>query len=387
MGLEQCARLQARDAIEAWNAIAGLGIGRESHPSMCAMRYPIPALKNDLLLRAINHLPVPRVPVWMMRQAGRSDPEYLAYRERVGLDLHALFRSVEHAVAISLLPRRIGVDAIILYQDILTPLEPMGADFHFRPGPVLAAPVNHVEAVRALRGYDPADCLRFVAEGIGGVKRELAGGLPLLGFAGAPFTLAAFLIKGSSPMGGLAQALSFAREQPRAFGDLIERLTDMTIAYLRYQIESGVHAVQLFESVGDLIPDAEYARYAHPSHQRIFAALPPGVPAILFVKGSPFPERMLESGAGVLSVAENVSLGDLLRRGAGRIAVQGNVDNRLLAEGEAGAIDRAVAQCIADSGGRGHILNLSHGLLAETPFENVQRFVTAAHKIAFEHLA
>lgn len=351
------------------------------------MPYPIPVLENDLFFRAVNHLPVPRVPVWMMRQAGRSDPEYVAYRARAGLGLHALFRSAEHAVPISLLPRRFGVDAIILYQDILTPLEPMGADFGFSPSPVLEVPIRRADQVRALKGFDPTVRLGFIADSIRGVLRELGGALPLLGFAGAPFTLAAFLIKGASPMGGLQETLAFAREQPEAFRELIDCLTAMTIDYLRFQIASGVQAVQLFESVGDLIPDAEYVRYAHPSHERIFAALPPEVPAILFVKGSPYPDRMLESGAGVLGLNGNVSLGDLLRRGGGRIAVQGNVNNRLLVDGPESAIDAAVAACIADSGGRGHILNLDHGLLAETPFAHVRRFVDAARKVTLQHLS
>ncbi len=351
------------------------------------MPFPIPELKNDLLLRAVNHQPVPRVPVWMMRQAGRSDPEYTAYRERVGLSLHELFRSPEHAVAISLLPRRIGVDAIILYQDILTPLAPMGADFHFRPGPQLEAPIRDAARARALRPYEPEARLDFVGESIRGVLAALGGELPLLGFAGAPYTLAAFLIKGSSPMGDLSETVAFAREQPQVFGELIALLTDMTVAYLRYQSAAGVHGVQLFESVGDLIPPDQYEAFAQPSHERIFAELPPELPSFLFVKGSPFPDSMLRSGAAVLSLGEGVSLGDLLRRGGGRVAVQGNVDNRLLLEGSPADIDRAVAECIADAGGRGHILNLNHGLLADTPFENVQRFVQAARRIEFEHLA
>jgi uroporphyrinogen decarboxylase len=349
------------------------------------MRYPIPPLRNDLLFRAVNHLPVPRVPVWMMRQAGRCDPEYVAYRERTGLDLHALFRDAEHAAAITLLPKRIGVDALILFQDILTPLEPMGADFQFRPGPWLAEPVRSARRVRALRAYDPAERLGFIAGSVRAVLKVLAGELPLLGFAGAPFTLAAFLIQGASPLGGLSGTLAFAREQPEAFAELIERLTEMTAAYLRFQIESGVHAVQLFESVGELIPRPLYERYAQPSHERIFAALPPQVPAILFVKDSPFPELMLKSGAGVLSLGERSSLGDLLRRGGGRIAVQGNVDHRILVKGGTDEIDAAVRACIADSGGRGHVLNLSHGLLAETPFAHVKRFVEAARRVTLPH--
>ena len=348
------------------------------------MPYPIPPLANDLFFRAVNHLPVPRVPVWLMRQAGRSDPEYLAYREWAGLTLHELFRSPEHAAALSLLPRRIGVDAIILYQDILTPLEPMGADFHYSPGPKLAEPMGRVDRIAALREYDPADHLGFIGESIRGVRESLGGELPLLGFAGAPFTLAAFLVAGESPMGDISEVLAFLAKEPAAFGGLMDKLTRMTCAYLRYQVQAGAQAVQLFESVGDLVPRPVYERYVQPSHEAIFAALPPEVPAILFVKGSPFPDLMLASGAGVLSLGGGESLGDLLRRGGGRIAVQGNVDNRLLAEGSGEAVEAAVRACLADSGGRGHILNLNHGLLPETPFENVRRFVEAARNVTFE---
>jgi len=337
------------------------------------------SVQHTLLLRAVRHEPVPRVPVWLMRQAGRSDPAYLAYRDRTGLDLHALFRSAEHAFALSLLPRRFGVDAIVLYQDILTPLEPMGADFRFVPGPVLAQPIRDAAAVR-LKSCDPAARLPFIGEAIHALKRELGSDLPLIGFAGAPFTLAAFLIEGSSP-GSIERTLAFASEQPQAFGDLMERLTRMTVDYLNYQAACGADVLQLFESVGDGIPRALYERFAQPSHQRIFGALNPALPAILFVKGSPYPDLMLESGAAVLSVGTNVSLRDLLARGKGRIAVQGNVDNRVLAAGTARRVAEAVRSCIAESGGRGHVLNLNHGLLPETPPANVLAFVQAARAV------
>ncbi|MCH8075007.1 MAG: uroporphyrinogen decarboxylase family protein [SAR324 cluster bacterium] len=336
---------------------------------------PLP--ENDLLLRAIEGHLVPRAPVWMMRQAGRSDPEYLAYRERAGLPLEVLFRSPEHAMAISLLPRRFGVDAIIIFQDILTPLAPMGAVFEFTPGPNLAEPLRHERQIGDLRAYQPGDALGFFAESIRGVLGELGGELPLLGFAGAPFTLAAFLIEGKSP-GRMERTLAMAREQPAAFERLIDRLTTMTIDYLNFQAEAGVHAVQLFESVGDQIPRDLYETHAHPSHQRIFAGLKAGLPSILFVRESPFPELMMDSGAAVLSVGAGTSLKALLEQGAGRFAVQGNVDNRLLVEGTPEDVAKAVRSCLAETGGRSHILNLSHGLLPETPFENVLAFVQAA---------
>ena len=341
------------------------------------------SIKPDhLLLRAIHGAAVPRVPVWLMRQAGRCDPAYRAYREQAGLGLHALFRHPQHATAISLLPRRFGVDAIIMYQDILTPLEPMGADFDFAPGPVLAPPLRHTSQVAALRPYDPVRELPYVHEEITAIRRDLAGTLPLLGFAGAPFTLAAFLIEGGSP-GAMPHTLAFAQEQPAAFSDLIERLTRMTVDYLALQVESGVDAVQLFESVADGVPAPLYERYVQPSHERIFAALPTGTPGILFAKGSPFPERMVQTGAAVVSVSDGVDLARLRASSGGKVAVQGNVDNHILATGSPAQVAEAARVCIRAGGGRGHILNLNHGVLPETPLENVLAFVAAAREVTF----
>ena len=333
---------------------------------------------NALLLRAIRHEPVPRVPVWLMRQAGRSDPEYQAYRKQCGLDLYTLFRSPEHAVRISLLPRRIGVDAIIMYQDILTLLEPMGAVFRFSPGPVLETPIAHADQVDALRHFDPAQEMAYVGQTLDGLGAELQGELPILGFAGAPFTLAAFLIHGASPMQHMERVIAFARDQGTAFERLIDKLTDLSIDYLNYQISSGAQAVQVFESIGDQIPRDLYERFAQPSHERIFSGLAGNAPGILFVKGAPFLDLMADSGAAVLSVGEQANLGELLKPGSRRYAVQGNVNNRILAEGTPAEVATAVRDCIVQSGGRGHILNLSHGVLPQTPWENVCRFVESA---------
>ena len=342
------------------------------------MPFPIPTLANDLLFRAINHQPVPRVPVWLMRQAGRADPEYRAYRERVGLSLHALFRSPEHAVAISLLPKRFGVDAIIMFQDILTPLAPMGADFQFDPGPKLAKPIRTARQIEALQPYAVAHRLGFVEETLKGLRQALGDELPLLGFAGAPFTLAAFLIEGGSPPPGLETTLALLEEQPEAFALLMERLTTVTVDYLNFQVASGAHAVQVFESVGDQIPREIYQRFAQPAHERIFAELDRKAPGFLFVKGSPYTDLMLKSGAAVLSLGANTSLRAVLDQAQGRVAVQGNVNNEVLAHGTPAQVDLAVRSCVAATGGRGHILNLNHGLLPETPLENLTRFFQAA---------
>jgi uroporphyrinogen decarboxylase len=316
----------------------------------------------------------------MMRQAGRSDPEYLAYRERVGLSLYELFRSPEHAVPISLLPRRIGVDAIIIYQDILTPLEPLGAVFYFTPGPVLSDPIRSAGQVDQLTAFDPSRRLGFFQTAIQGALRELDGELPLLGFAGGPFTLAAFMIEGKSPPLELPNTLVFLRDQPQAFSKLMDLLTTMTVEYLTFQGAAGAHAVQLFESLGDRVSREIYETHIQPSHQRIFSRLPDSLPSILFVRDSPFPDLMLDSGADAVSLGSKTSLKEIQERARGRIAVQGNVDNRLLVTGTPEEIARATVSCLKETGGQGHILNLSHGLLPETPFENVLSFVRTARE-------
>lgn len=315
-----------------------------------------------------------------MRQAGRSDPAYRAYRERVGLALEALFRSPAHSAAISLLPQRFGVDAIILFQDILTPVTPMGTAFRFAPGPRLDTPIRSPEQVRALRSVRVEHALAFVGEAIQRVLTQLQSALPLIAFAGAPFTLAAFLVEGHSPMAGMPHTLALAQDHPAAFADLIDRLSELTADYLVYQVQQGAHVVQLFESLGPLIPEELYMRYAFPSHQRIFSALPAQTPSILFVREAPWIDALIDSGASAISVGAGTDLRRLQQRCAGRVAIQGNVDQRLLAQGPPQAIDAAVQACIEAGGGRGHILNLAHGVLPETPFEHVQRFVQAAKR-------
>ncbi len=332
-------------------------------------------LKNDLIIRAARRERTERTPVWLMRQAGRFDPQYRAIRERSDLPLEQTFRSPELATEISLLPKRLGVDAIIFFQDILTPLGPMGAEFVFRPGPVLENPPSNRSDVDALRDYDPASELDFVVRTLGMVRRELNGEMPLLGFAGSPLTLAFFLIEGKSPGNDPQIARAMMRSDPALFHHLLDKLAGMTARYLALQIESGADAVQLFESVGDLLTEAEYREFAHPYHVKVFNELAAKVPTILFVKEQRLLELMSESGAAVLSVGSCVDLAEAKRLYGDKVALQGNVDNRLLAEGTRDAIDEAVRACVLAGGHRGHILNLNHGLLKDTPFDNVCRLI------------
>ena len=335
-------------------------------------------MKNDLLLRAARRERTVRTPVWLMRQAGRFDPRYGEIRRKYDLPLEELFRRPDAAAEISLLPGRLGVDAIIFFQDILTPLAPMGAGFVFRPGPVLETPLREPSDIEALRPYDVDSHLGFVTETLKLVAGALDGELPLLGFAGAPLTLAFFLIEGRSPGVEADRALGMMRSDPSTFRRLLRLLTDMTVDYLKLQVEAGVDAVQLFESLADRVSPEEYSEFALPCQVEIFSRLGSGVPRILFAKDLPSVDPMAASGADVLSIGSRLDLAEAGRRYGDRFALQGNVDNYLLRDGSLEEIAAAVRACVEAGGNTGHILNLGHGILKDTPFENVRQFIETA---------
>ena len=338
------------------------------------------ALKNEILVRVLNHLPVDRIPVWIMRQAGRTDPEYIQLRKNDSRALEELFLDPETAIKISLLPKRLGVDAIIMFQDILTPLTPAGAGFRFAPGPILEEPVRTFSQVKALRAVDPEIHLQTVAQILKGLNAELNGELPVLGFAGSPMTLAFFLIAGKSPNRKIEEVLAFVEEKPAITEALLDLLTEMTVDYLNYQIVSGADAVQLFESFAEVIPLEIYKKYVQPTHEKIFSSLIPTTPSILFTKESPHLDLMLQSGASVLSVGNCIDLAQAKKRDP-KMIFQGNVDNQILADGTKEEITKAVRKCFEQCGRKNHILNLNHGLLERTPFENVQHFVDVAKEL------
>ncbi|MEX2015479.1 MAG: uroporphyrinogen decarboxylase family protein, partial [Candidatus Hydrogenedentales bacterium] len=311
---------------------------------------------NDLFLRAARGERTPRPPIWLMRQAGRTDPAYNALREEVGLPLEDLFRHPELAARISLLPQRIGVDAIIYFQDILTPLGPMGAPFVFRPGPVTERPVRSAAEVSRLRRYDVAQELPFIPETFRLVYQELGGELPVLGFAGAPLTLLVFLAEGRSFGNSAKHAMAFLREDAATAHELLALLTDITIDYLRLQIGAGAVAVQLFESAAHLLTPALYREFALPYQQRIFDAIEhDGAFTIMFAREWEDIDLLNASGADILSLHSRISISDARGRvGKGRV-IQGNLDNRLLCEGSWEDIERAALACIQSGERRGHI--------------------------------
>lgn len=350
-----------------------------------SLRFPMPSLKNDLLLRVFNRLPVSRVPVWMMRQAGRSDPAYREIREKDGRPLEQLFMDVEKSIEISLLPKRIGVDAIIMFQDILTPLYPMGASFKFRPGPVLDTPFQDMVQVKKLKNIDPVNDLNAVGQILQGLQDSLQGELPILGFAGSPMTLAFFMIAGKSPGKDYTKVLQFIEDHPQTVHALLERLTEMTIDYLNYQADSGAHAVQLFESFGDVIPRHIYERFVQPTHIHIFKKITSRIPSILFAKECDFPDLMLNSGAAALSVGQCVNLKQAREMYGESHIFQGNIDNLILQNGTETEITQAIQECFSQTRKHNHILNLNHGVLAKTPFENVKFFIQKAKELGTIH--
>jgi len=301
------------------------------------------------------------------------------------------FSDVEWAVKISLLPKRLGVDAIIVYKDILTPLAPMGAHFRFAPGPVLSTPIRTQTQVEALQPLDDAPSqLAFTGHVIRNLRETLDSELPLIGFAGAPLTLAFFLVAGESPIQrGTAisekatPVFQMMEEAPDLLHQLLNRLTEMTIHYLNYQISQGVQVVQLFESIADVLSRQLYETFAAPYHQQIFSELnSPKVPRILFAKECPYLDLMHQSGADVLSVGKCVNLAKAKAETNSTVAFQGNVDNDILRDSTLADITAAVHACLKQGGKTGHILNLSHGLHRDTPFENVKHFINVAKTFA-----
>jgi uroporphyrinogen decarboxylase len=326
-----------------------------------------------LLVRAARGEAVERPPVWAMRQAGRWDPEF--NRTRAGLSFYEFSEKVELAARASLLPRRFGVDGIILFYDITTLPVAMGLPFTLRPelGPVPDRPVRTLADAQRLRAGSDPERYRHVRELLRLVKGELRGELPVLVFAGAPFTVAAYCIGTGKDMDATRR---FAAEQPRAWEELLDRLTAATVHFLRTLVGDGADVYQLFDSWAGMLSAEEYERWAQPRHEAVFAAAT-GAPRILFVKECPYLARMAASGADVVSLGRRHDLA-AARRDYPQLTFQGNVDEELLRAGTPEQVAEATRACVRAGGGRRHIVNLNHGVDRATPVANFEAFVRAA---------
>jgi uroporphyrinogen decarboxylase len=333
--------------------------------------------QKQLFLRACRSEPTERVPVWIMRQAGRYLPEYQAVRaDHTFLEI---CKTPELAAEVSVQPYRVlGVDAIIVFSDILIVAEAMGMPLDVPDsGPVLSNPVRDAAAVRRLRDFDPERETRFVGDAIRAICKQAGPTVPVIGFAAAPWTLACYMIEGQT-RGDISRAKQMLREEPEVVRELLERIGRATAGYLKSQIAAGAAVVQLFDTwAGELTPE-EYNAFELPATQMVLQALSAEtVPKILFAKGSArHLESMAKSGADVLSVDWNTDLAEARRKLGRRVPLQGNVDPSILLGPEEG-IRRAVREAIEKTGGAGHILNLGHGILPTTPVESARAFVQA----------
>ena len=326
-----------------------------------------------------------RPPVWLMRQAGRYLPEYRAVRE--GISFMDMCRDVERAVTVSLQPiDLVGSEAVILFQDIFTPIPALGVDVDFAPGPTIGEPLRTAAQIEALREPVVREDVPFVFEILRRLRREIdPRGIPLLGFAGAPFTLAAYLVEGSGSRDFSVLKRMMVREAGLLRG-LIERLERLTIDYLNAQIEAGAHAVQLFDTWAGLLSPSDYREWVLPTHQRIAAGVDrAAAPLILYVNnGAHVVDCMAEAGADVISLDWRVDIGAAARAHGSRVALQGNLDPCTLAAPREELFERVRQMAEAAAPARGHVLNLGHGCLPDTPVEGVRAFTDAARALAPE---
>lgn len=337
---------------------------------------------SQRFLAACAHKPVDRTPVWMMRQAGRYLPEYRAIRERV--DFLTLCKTPDLACEVSLQPvKRFGTDACIVFSDILIPVEAMGAPLAFTDqGPSLERPVRTMADVDHLAVPDPHERTPFVMQTLRMLRAVLRDETALIGFCGAPFTLAAYLIEGGGSK-NFAQTKTLLYGEPALMHALLAKLADTVATYAAAQAAAGAQAIQVFDTwAGELAPEA-YACFALPYQQvvieRVKAA---GVPAILFVNGcAGVLELLAQAKADVLSIDWRIGLDAVRARLGAQAALQGNVDPAVLLASPAAVTDAAQAAMRA-AGPRGHILNLGHGVLPTTPLECVQAFVDAPKSAA-----
>ena len=335
---------------------------------------------HDRFLRACRREPTDVTPVWFMRQAGRYMAEYRELRSKH--TLLEICKTPELALAVTLQPLKLGVDAAILFADILLPLEPMGAPFEFAKGegPVIHEPVRDRAGIDKLRVFEPEEGLGYVLEAIRLIRRELDGKTPLIGFAGAPFTIASYLVEGGKSS-DYRRTKQMMWGDPAAFSALMSKISEVVRRYLRAQVEAGAQAVQLFDSwVGSLSP-TDYIEHVQPHVRGILRDVETtGVPVIHFgTNTSTLLEAQRDAGGTVIGVDWRISLRDAWRVIGEDRAIQGNLDPLLLCAPREVAVERARA-VLADAGGRpGHIFNLGHGIVPETPVDTVKAIVDVVH--------
>lgn len=333
----------------------------------------------DRFLRACRGEPVDRTPIWFMRQAGRYQPEYRRIRER-----HTFFeicRRPELCAQVTSLPvDQLGVDAAILFSDIMTPLVAIGVPVVLKEdvGPVLDPPMRSAAAIGALRALEPEEDVPYVLESIRLLRRRLK--VPLIGFAGGPFTLASYLIEGG-PSRKFLETKRLMYCAPDLWHELLAKLAQIVTAFLRAQVAAGAQAIQLFDSWAGALGPEDYRTYVLPHSRAVLSAVANlGVPRIHFGVGTAGLLGLLrEAGGDVIGIDWAVSLAEAWERLGPGVAIQGNLDPALLL-GPAALAEERARSILAEAGGRpGHIFNLGHGVLPATPVAALQRLVETVH--------
>ncbi|MGE3474236.1 MAG: uroporphyrinogen decarboxylase [Rhodospirillaceae bacterium] len=330
-------------------------------------------------LAACRRQPTPHMPIWVMRQAGRYLPEYRDVRSKVGFA--ELTRTPELAAEVTLQPiRRFAFDASIIFSDIMVPLEGMGIDLDYAPGPVIAEPIRTLKQVEAIRPLVPERDVPFVMEAIKLTRAGLPAHVPLIGFAGSPFTLFAYLVAGK-PSKEFSVPRSFVHAQPEVTARLLERLADAMIVYLRAQAAAGAQALMLFESWGGLLGPHDFRNVALPPVTRIFEGLKDlDVPLIYFANNcGTMLDIISELPVHVVGLDWRVPLSGARKLLPGK-AIQGNLDPAVLFAPKA-ALEKRIDEILADAGpAPGHIFNLGHGIWPEVDPDAVKRLVDYVHE-------
>lgn len=335
------------------------------------------ATKKEIFLRAARGERPKRVPVWIMRQAGRYLPGYRRMREEFAF--LQIAKTPELAAQVSVEPLEVlDVDAVIVFSDILIVAEGMGVPLEINDdGPKLGRPVVDDKSVAALRDFDPCHETKFVGDAIGAIANAVGQSVPVIGFAAAPWTLACYLVEGKT-RGELPTIKRMMYAEPALLHALLEKIADVTSRYLRMQLEAGATAVQIFDTWAGELSAHDYEVFELPATQELIADIHAGgTPVILYAKnGAHLLSALARTGADVLSVDWRTDLAEARRKLGTGIALQGNIDPVMLLSSEDN-IQFAVRQAISKTQGVGHILNLGHGILPTTPVENAQAFVRA----------
>jgi uroporphyrinogen decarboxylase len=337
---------------------------------------------NSRFMRACRREPVDATPVWLMRQAGRYMKEYRELRARV--PFLELCKSPDLVAEVTVsAAERLGVDAAILFADLLLIVEPLGFHLEYSKGdgPQVTPPIRSGGDISRLREVDPG-ALEYVFEGIRRTRGALKNDLPLLGFAGAPFTLASYLIEGGASR-SYTKTKAFMYSEPAAWSALMEHLARNLAAYVKGQIAAGVQAVQIFDSWVGCLGPSDYREFVLPWSRSLFEALPKGTPVIHFGTGTGMLlELMREAGGDVIGLDFHVELDDAWRRVGYDVGVQGNLDPSVLfatPDVIRSRVKRVLRQAVCRPG---HIFNLGHGILPETPYENVVALVDGVREMS-----